>query len=95
MLCHEIGEKLALVEPVEAFAPEPFEVAEVFETPLAFLMDPRNHELREVAWNEGGVAMTRRFRAMPWHSDGERYFIWGATAAMLHSLYRLLASGAD
>ncbi|WP_085315279.1 CoA pyrophosphatase [Derxia lacustris] len=83
---------VALVESVEAFTPQPFEVAEVFETPLHFLMDPRNHELRELAWDEGGVRMARRFHAMPWHNDGARYFIWGATATMLHGFYSVLAA---
>jgi hypothetical protein len=29
---------------------------------------------------------------MPWHRDGREYYIWGATAAMLRNLYRLLAA---
>jgi len=70
-----------------------FEVAEVFEVPLAFLMDPANHRRHEVEW--GGV--TLEFLSMPWDSSdpqgvARRYFIWGATAAMLRNLYRFLSA---
>ena len=59
-----------------------FEVAEVFETPLAFLLDPANHQRHSM--EIGGVR--RHYYAMPY----EGYFIWGATAGMLVSLHRLL-----
>lgn len=64
-----------------------FEVAEVFEVPLAFLMDPANHERREVSI--GG--QNRTFYAMPYQGQ-RRYFIWGATAAMLRNLYHFLST---
>ena len=68
------------------------EVAEVFEVPLAFLMNPAHHELR--AWDVAPAAGggRRMFYAMPWTDpdSGRRYFIWGATAAMIRNLYRLL-----
>ena len=64
-----------------------FEVAEVFEVPLAFLMDPANHERRSISI--GGVSRT--FYAMPYQGS-RRYFIWGATAAMLRNLYHFLRS---
>jgi hypothetical protein len=64
-----------------------FEVAEVFEVPLEFLMDPANHERRALAL--GGVSRT--FYAMPYQGR-RRYFIWGATAAMLRNLYHFLRS---
>jgi 8-oxo-dGTP pyrophosphatase MutT (NUDIX family) len=76
--------------PVVGFIPPEFEpvpsaeeVAEVFEVPLDFLMDAANHREHQVAGPDG---RSYRTLAMPW---GER-FIWGATAAMLHSLYRRL-----
>lgn len=59
-----------------------FEVAEVFEVPLAFLLDPRNHR-RETALFKGRM---RTYHAMPWQ---DRY-IWGATAGMLLSFYRVV-----
>jgi hypothetical protein len=67
-------------------------VAEAFEVPLAFLMDPANH--RRHAFEFAGA--TRGFLSMPWEAAGadgtaRQYFIWGATAAMLRNLYRFLA----
>lgn len=60
----------------------PNEVDDVFEVPLAFLMDAANHrrDSREIA---GG---TRHFHAMPY---GERY-IWGATAGIIRNMYERL-----
>ena len=68
------------------------EVAEAFQVPLAYLMNPRHHQ-RHVFNFEGGQ---RQFLSMPWQghaADGSprEYFIWGATAAMLRNLYRFLA----
>jgi 8-oxo-dGTP pyrophosphatase MutT (NUDIX family) len=63
-----------------------FEVDEAFAVPLAFLMDPGNHERRAIVHE----AVQRRFYAMPWVSAGRRYFIWGATAAMLRNFYWML-----
>jgi len=69
-------------EPPLDYRPEPREVEEVFEVPLAFLLDPRNHRY-ETAFHRGRL---RRFWAMPY---GERY-IWGATAGMLVTFQRIL-----
>ncbi len=78
-----------VVTPVVGFVHPPFtvvpdaeEVAEVFEVPLAFLMDPANHH-RCSAEFEG---VTRHFYAIPYG----RHFIWGATAGMLINLYEIL-----
>ncbi|MED5618618.1 CoA pyrophosphatase [Ideonella sp. BN130291] len=84
---------IGLVQPDRALQPDPFEVAEVFEVPLAFLMNPANH--RRHAIELGGVQ--REFLSMPWDTVDEqgtarRYFIWGATAAMLRNLYRFLSA---
>ena len=68
--------------PIE-YRPDPHEVAEVFEVPLAFLLDPRNHRY-DSAYFRGRL---RHYWALPY---GERY-IWGATAAMLVTFHRLLA----
>ena len=58
------------------------EVADVFEVPLAFLMNPDHHHKGSRAWQE----TTRFFHAMTY---GERY-LWGATAGMIRNLYSLL-----
>ena len=74
---------------------EPAEVAEVFEVPLRFVMDPANHQRRLFRWTQDDAHWERTFFTMPWRPDpaGDReYFIWGATAAMLRNLYRFLAS---
>ena len=68
-----------LAEP-PVVVPSPDEVAEVFEAPWDFLMDPANHR-RDFYDPESGPR--RWFWAMPWR---ERY-IWGATAAIVRMLH--------
>ena len=74
---------VALVTPPFDLAPDPGEVAEVFEVPLAFLMDGARHQRMSFDLPEGG---RRSFYAMPWGG----YFIWGATAGMLRNLFHFL-----
>lgn len=62
--------------------PDPREVADVFETPLSFLMNPDNHERHEREY--GGARRT--YYAMPHNGR----YIWGATAGMIRSLYERL-----
>jgi 8-oxo-dGTP pyrophosphatase MutT (NUDIX family) len=73
------------VEPPFLLTPDPVEVADVFEVPLAFLLDPANQQ------RHYRMQGTRRrdYWAIPY---GERY-IWGATAAMLLILDRTLREG--
>jgi 8-oxo-dGTP pyrophosphatase MutT (NUDIX family) len=66
--------------------PDPAEVADVFEAPFAFLMDPGN---RRQAFREAG-GVRRAFYETPY---GSRY-IWGATAGLLKSLSDRLYGGA-
>lgn len=70
---------VALISPDFQPVPEPDEVADVFEVPLAFLMSSENHE--RYARTFDGIE--RRFHAMSY--DGR--FIWGATAGILKNLY--------
>ena len=66
------------------------EVDEAFEVPLAFLMDPANHQRRLYRWSDGGE---RSFFAMPWTGPtGDEHFIWGVTAAMIRNLYRFVSA---
>jgi 8-oxo-dGTP pyrophosphatase MutT (NUDIX family) len=67
--------------------PNPDEVAEVFETPFGFLMDPTSYEQREMRAADG---VSRRFYAATW----EDRTIWGATAGMLRALYDRLYGAA-
>ncbi|HWH48455.1 MAG TPA: CoA pyrophosphatase [Burkholderiales bacterium] len=70
------------VEPPFELKPDPFEVADVFEVPLEFFLDPVNHQRHSDVFN----GRTRHFYSMPY---GDRY-IWGATAGMLYTLYQIL-----
>ena len=74
---------VALVQPPFDISPDPYEVDEVFEVPLPFLLDQANY--RRCSAEFHGV--TRYFYAVPY---GE-YYIWGATAGMLLNLCQLLA----
>lgn len=82
--CFTITPIVALIRPGFVLAPDSSEVADVFEVPLAFLMDPANHRLYEARLPDGQV---RRYYAMLW----KQHFIWGATAGMLRNLYHALA----
>jgi 8-oxo-dGTP pyrophosphatase MutT (NUDIX family) len=82
---------VALVKPDFGLALDPFEVDEAFEVPLEFLMNPANHQRREVPVHPEH-ASGRQFWAMPWQANDREYFIWGATAAMIRNLYRLLSA---
>jgi 8-oxo-dGTP pyrophosphatase MutT (NUDIX family) len=79
---YRVAALVALIDPAFAPAPNPDEVADVFETPFAFLMDAANHRLEERQWR----GRTRKFYAMPYR---ERY-IWGVTAGILRNLYERL-----
>ena len=73
------------IEPPIELSLDPFEVAEVFEVPLAFFMDPANHERH----SDEIRGRRRNYYAMPYQGRN----IWGATAGMLHTLYELLRMG--
>jgi len=74
---------VGLVTPPLTLVPDPREVEEVFEVPLAFLLDPANHrrETRELQGRTVGYYVMRY----------GTHTIWGATAGMLMNLYRHLA----
>jgi 8-oxo-dGTP pyrophosphatase MutT (NUDIX family) len=70
---------LARVKPGFTLKINEAEVDDAFEVPLAFLMDPNNHQLHSKDFR----GVTRSYYAMPF---AERY-IWGATAGILRVLY--------
>jgi 8-oxo-dGTP pyrophosphatase MutT (NUDIX family) len=70
---------VALVEEGFALQPQPSEVDDIFEVPLAFLMNPGNRQTQSRDWK----GLTRHFYVYPF---GERY-IWGATAGMIKNLH--------
>ena len=81
---YEITPVVGFLRPPFQVTPDPFEVAEVFEVPLNFLIAPANHQL--MAREDKGSK--RQFYAMQYQ---ERY-IWGATAGMLVNLSELLTN---
>ncbi len=84
---YHIAPVVGFVEPGCVLKANPQEVADIFETPFGFLMDPLNHEEREGRTPGGDL---RRFYAMTW---GDR-MIWGATAGILRALYDRLYGAA-
>ena len=70
---------VARVDPDYRLTINPVEVADTFEVPLKFLMQPDNHQFLKRDWK----GIERQYYAMPF---GERY-IWGVTAGILRNLY--------
>ena len=77
------------ITPVVAEIHPPFdltinhhEVADTFEAPFDFVMNPKNHQRQSREWK----GMERHFYAMPW----ENRYIWGVTAGILRNLYERL-----
>ncbi|MEK7436513.1 MAG: CoA pyrophosphatase [Pseudomonadota bacterium] len=75
---------VGLVRTLPALRLDAFEVAEAFEVPLAFFLDPGNHQRNTLQYQ----GRTRYYYAMPY---GQRY-IWGATAGMLMNFYAFLTA---
>lgn len=71
------------IERPSLLVPDPHEVADLFEVPLGFALDPRNHE-RDSYERDG---RRREFYVLRWQ---ERY-IWGATAGILVNFARMMA----
>jgi 8-oxo-dGTP pyrophosphatase MutT (NUDIX family) len=78
---------VALVRPGFALELNLDEVADAFEVPLEFLMNPANHR-RHAMVGEGLNA--RQWFSMPYQDGDQERFVWGATAAMLRNFYRFL-----
>jgi len=72
------------IEPPFVLKPDPFEVAAAFEAPLEHFLDTANYQRREFHFR----GRHRHYMAIPY----EGRYIWGATAAMLYSFARMLAS---
>ena len=87
---------VALITPGFVLKPNPGEVADVFEVPLAYLMNPANHRRHAVEFD----GVTRQWLSMPYldtsvlqdNGQSPERFIWGATAGMLRNLYRFLSA---
>ena len=75
---------IGIVKPSAPIVPDAKEVDEVFETPLDYLMNSRNHIPRDVEFN----GVPERIWDMPWEDEsGTNRHIWGMTAMMLYRLW--------
>ncbi len=79
---------VAWVRPGFTLVPNEGEVADVFEVPLSFLLNPAHH--RRHAFEFEGVR--REWFSMPWQDGAIERYIWGATAGMLRNFYRFMAA---
>ena len=73
---------LAVIEPDQPLSPHEHEVADWFEAPLAFVLDPQNQQLKSALFQ----GRERHYYEIVWNDRR----IWGATAAMLVNLSRRL-----
>lgn len=87
---------VALVRPGFQLRPNPGEVADVFEVPLAYLMNPAHHRRHGTEFD----GVLRQWLSMPYTdpvgeaagSESKERYIWGATAGMLRNFYRFLSA---
>lgn len=80
---YQVTPVIGVVPPDLPLVPSEAEVAEVFEVPLAFLLDTANHEKKHALYQ----GHERHYYEIVWNE----YRIWGATAAMLVNLSRRMA----
>ena len=83
---YSIAPVVGVIPPDLVFRPNPDEVSDWFEVPLAFLLDPANSIKKEAAWN----GQQRTYYDIQW---GERR-IWGVTAGIIANLVRRLSEHA-
>ncbi len=79
----EVTPVLGVIAPGIPLTAQADEVADIFEVPLSFLLEPSNHLERTIEWQ----GRERRYFEIMWHDRR----IWGATAAMIVNLARRLA----
>lgn len=79
---YRVSPVIATIVPPVTLTPDPGEVAEVFEYPLSALLDPAAPERRQAEFR----GRMREF----WVWPHERHHVWGATAAILLNLARIL-----
>lgn len=84
---YQVTPVVGLITPPFDLAPDAHEVAEVFEVPLEFILEPRNQKLQTVTF-EGAK---RRYFAIPYRE----YYIWGATAGMLVNFSEVLKASVE
>jgi 8-oxo-dGTP pyrophosphatase MutT (NUDIX family) len=83
---YKVTPVVALIDPAMQLTANPHEVADVFEVPLAHLMDPANHRRHALEWQ----GVQRQWISMPYDASQSERLIWGATAGILRHLYDFL-----
>ena len=81
-----IAPVVGLVHPECVLRANPGEVADMFEVPLAFLLDPAHHQRHALEWQ----GVRREWFSMPYQNGAKNHYIWGATAGMLRNFYRFM-----
>jgi 8-oxo-dGTP pyrophosphatase MutT (NUDIX family) len=79
---------VGLVSPGFQLTLNDFEVADAFEVPLDFLMNPAHHQRHAIDW----PTARREWFSIPYREGAVERFVWGATAGMLRNFYRFLAA---
>jgi 8-oxo-dGTP pyrophosphatase MutT (NUDIX family) len=69
---------VARIEAGHTLTPQVHEVDDIFDVPLAFLLDAKNRETHMREWN----GLQRHYYAYPY----DKRYIWGATAGMIKNL---------
>ena len=78
---------VALLNPGLSLLANAYEVDDIFEVPLDFVMNPLHHRRHTMSTADG----SRQWLSMPYQDGTQERFIWGATAGMLRNFYQFLA----
>ncbi|MCJ2177963.1 CoA pyrophosphatase [Novosphingobium album (ex Hu et al. 2023)] len=79
---YEITPVLGVVPPDLTIYPNPAEVAQWFEAPVDFVLDPANQATRTVDYED----RKHSFVEITWSDGRQDHVIWGVTGAILHNL---------
>ncbi|WP_169733506.1 NUDIX hydrolase [Brackiella oedipodis] len=82
---------IAYIKPTQAYTIDPNEVEKTILVPLDYILDPNNHRYYST---ELGPKLIQHYYGIEWQdAEGNRFLIWGATAAILRNLYQRLRQG--
>lgn len=79
---YEITPVIGVIPPDLAIYPNPAEVAQWFEVPVDFVLDPANQKTRTVEYEDNHHS----FVEIIWNDGRQDHIIWGVTGAILHNL---------
>ncbi|KQM17348.1 CoA pyrophosphatase [Novosphingobium sp. Leaf2] len=79
---YEITPVLGVIPADIVIRPNPAEVAQWFEAPLDFVLNPANQRTRTATFNDRTV----NFIEIVWNDGARNHVIWGVTGAILHNL---------